>query len=427
MVGDHSPQPSSDPADQAATAPVPVPPDPGGTAASQSPVAPPAGQDADAVRLAAWSYREVLDATKHQDDKAGRLLAGVAFLFTGAAALLSLSRAGEVRVELDGRVVPLVAWYATAGLVLLLAAAALLVLSVATPLTPPRTPPPADGPQPSPGTPPRSQEASSYLFFSQIAKVDEGAFRAQWEEDHRNGRLPQRLADQLVAEAWNLSRRVQSKYHRAEEGAALLLAGLSLIAASLALGLVDLPPADGPLTALPFDVGRRLALGFVLGLLPALQVWSVAGSALNSAHTKAPRRRAAWLQAAAGLLVAYPTLVLSAPEDGRVRWGVLLGAAVLGGAMLFVVWMGGGPAGKRGTWWCFPAGVGAAGGPLLASLVPYRPQLDQALVATVPVVVLLVLQVGRSQRDLRGERAKFAAERTESGEAKGSRGGGSPG
>src|ERR1700675_295136 len=36
--------------------------------------------------LARKSYEEVLDATKHQDDKIGRFLTAIAFLFTGAIA-----------------------------------------------------------------------------------------------------------------------------------------------------------------------------------------------------------------------------------------------------------------------------------------------------------------------------------------------------
>ena len=40
------------------------------------------------LEFAKEAYAEVLDATKHQDDKVGRYLAALAFLTTGAIALL---------------------------------------------------------------------------------------------------------------------------------------------------------------------------------------------------------------------------------------------------------------------------------------------------------------------------------------------------
>src|SRR5687767_12578535 len=45
------------------------------------------------LQLIEFSYREVLDATKHQDDKIGRMLTSVAFLTAAAMALAALSSA----------------------------------------------------------------------------------------------------------------------------------------------------------------------------------------------------------------------------------------------------------------------------------------------------------------------------------------------
>src|SRR4051794_32127601 len=42
-----------------------------------------------AIELAERAYKEVLDATKHQDDKVGRFLTAIAFLTTGSIALIA--------------------------------------------------------------------------------------------------------------------------------------------------------------------------------------------------------------------------------------------------------------------------------------------------------------------------------------------------
>ena len=44
------------------------------------------------LEFARHVYEEVLDATKHQDDKIGRFLAAIAFLFAGAVAFGTRAR-----------------------------------------------------------------------------------------------------------------------------------------------------------------------------------------------------------------------------------------------------------------------------------------------------------------------------------------------
>jgi hypothetical protein len=48
------------------------------------------------------TYDEVLDATKHQDDKIGRFLTAIAFLFTGAIALGVRTDIPAVKVLIGG-------------------------------------------------------------------------------------------------------------------------------------------------------------------------------------------------------------------------------------------------------------------------------------------------------------------------------------
>jgi hypothetical protein len=59
------------------------------------------------VELSRHTYQEVLDATMHQDDKVGSLLAAIAFLIGGAIALGSLTRVLHVRYRLDSEAIPL--------------------------------------------------------------------------------------------------------------------------------------------------------------------------------------------------------------------------------------------------------------------------------------------------------------------------------
>ena len=52
------------------------------------------------LKYARESYKEVLDATKHQDDKIGRFLTAIAFLFTGAIAFGTRSDLLQIRYSL---------------------------------------------------------------------------------------------------------------------------------------------------------------------------------------------------------------------------------------------------------------------------------------------------------------------------------------
>ena len=49
----------------------------------------------DKVEIASRSYKEVLDATVHQDDKVGRILTAAAFLTTGALTIITRIRGSE--------------------------------------------------------------------------------------------------------------------------------------------------------------------------------------------------------------------------------------------------------------------------------------------------------------------------------------------
>src|SRR6266542_1230619 len=54
------------------------------------------------LELLRLSYTEVLDATKHQDDKIGRFLAAVAFLIGGAVAAGTRTELVATRYAVDG-------------------------------------------------------------------------------------------------------------------------------------------------------------------------------------------------------------------------------------------------------------------------------------------------------------------------------------
>ncbi|WP_217996947.1 hypothetical protein, partial [Nocardioides jensenii] len=90
-----------------------------------------AGKRASKLDLAERSYKEVLDATKHQDDKVGRFLTAIAFLTTGAIALITTNPSTAIAREFalpGGSSQPLLAWVTGVFLAFTLGSVTLLLL-----------------------------------------------------------------------------------------------------------------------------------------------------------------------------------------------------------------------------------------------------------------------------------------------------------
>src|SRR5205823_5266815 len=84
--------------------------------------------------LARETYTEVLDATKHQDDKVGRLLAAIAFLIGGAIALGSLTPVLSVRYDLGGTALALPAFLLATFMVLVAVSVLFCLFAMGFPL-----------------------------------------------------------------------------------------------------------------------------------------------------------------------------------------------------------------------------------------------------------------------------------------------------
>jgi hypothetical protein len=166
--------------------------------------------------LARQSYLEVLDATKHQDDKIGRLFSGVAFLIAGATASLGLAQGIlSFHYSVGGRLVPLPAQLVSAFYISVLLAVLLLINSLGSPLRLPRRTTQAD--------------SSSHLFFLSIADRSYEEWRNLWQKDEDE--LTSELYYEYIREASNLAIRAKYKYERTNEAIQFLT--LALVCFSL--------------------------------------------------------------------------------------------------------------------------------------------------------------------------------------------------
>jgi hypothetical protein len=162
-----------------------------------------------------FSYGEVLDATKHQDDKVGRLLAAVAFL-TGGALVFASNDVLDVDFAVGDYSYPLAAVALALFIVLDLVAVATYLVAIAAPLTLPRRPP----------------GHASHLYFRIISEMGEDEWRSQWSRSRLNT-----FEDEIVEEIVNIARRADRKYGRTTIATNLFLAALVVLAPTVVLGL----------------------------------------------------------------------------------------------------------------------------------------------------------------------------------------------
>lgn len=231
----------------------------------------PSQQHADDVELREktdlleFTYKEVLDATKHQDDKVGRLLTAISFLTAGALALANLAGGKTVaaRFEVQPFRLPVGMFCLTFFLLAVFVTVVLLIASIATPLRlPGHTPATKHRAQNSEG--PVQGIKTSQLYFAEIAKVSVNQWKYKWEGSADN--LRKERLETLVRETHNLSVRTNFKYDRTTEAIAVFSA--ALLAFALAVSFTYLATtsdatgeADDPVHLGPVS---RLALAAVL-------------------------------------------------------------------------------------------------------------------------------------------------------------------
>jgi hypothetical protein len=161
------------------------------------------------------SYKEVLDATKHQDDKIGRIFTGVAFLTAAALALANLNSSSLLtRQYTDTQRVPLAVLSLGAYLILVIICVTLLISSLSTPLRLPGLKDTSAARRLRPKW--IADVPASQIYFVQIARLPVEKWNRKWLAfDAKNAKIE--LAQSLVLETHNLAVRTQFKYNRTTE------------------------------------------------------------------------------------------------------------------------------------------------------------------------------------------------------------------
>lgn len=231
------------------------------------------------LEIIQWSYGEVLDATKHQDDKIGRFLTAIAFLTTGALALMFRSDllAYQWKIGWPGLVdvgygeFPLLAWFAGAFYACVLLAVSLLLSSLGAPLRVP-------GVQERYG--PNLKD--SRLFFTHIARERGDVWERRWL-DANPAEIEKEILGHYVNETHNIAERADGKYARTRIGAAFFSIGLSYLAVSILLAIAGIVAGKGPSDV---AVLVRGVLGVILGGHAWLQIRSVVVNQTASVQLK---------------------------------------------------------------------------------------------------------------------------------------------
>lgn len=288
----------------------------------------------DLLEAAKATYAEVLDATKHQDDKIGRILTGIAFLTAAAVAVVVPTAAARTQFDVrasTGTVtsVPLVGVATVCFLLCLLASVVLLLLALNVPLK--RAKPPT--------SPDEHDLRGSSIFVVSIADRSLEQWQQEWRE---RGDLAAKadafrrdLVGQYSTESHNLAQRVQLKNRRNREAVAVFVFGLLFLAIAVALAVATVasdPSLDHPRAPLrvDYDLWTAAVIGLPIWLLSTLQLRAILDGRRVREPVRKGRRRARrwWLLAlsAAGYVAA---LVAPAVDAERTRaLSVVLAASV---------------------------------------------------------------------------------------------------
>ncbi len=197
------------------------------------------------LKLATFSYGEVLDATKHQDDKIGQLLTSLAFLTAATIALFAL----EPTQLLGGEFIvppfrlPLGLIALTVFLLGIAFSVMLLLINLSAPLRLPGL-----GGSRTARSSGRSIDwagnvKASQIYFFEIAGLSIDEWECKWNATaHALER--ERLAS-LIKETHNLSLRTSAKYDRTTEAVSLLSVSLLAFALSVVfVGFLALRPGE---------------------------------------------------------------------------------------------------------------------------------------------------------------------------------------
>jgi hypothetical protein len=212
------------------------------------------------LNLARISYSEVLDATKHNDDKIGRALTSIAFLTTAgiAFAVEGNDKVLYFRYQMGDLQVPLPSIFLVAFLVLIVLTVILYLSAMGNPLTFPRH------------RDPKTQDSNLYFFI--IAEQESEKWTQDWGHDEGGdyASLRRKTINNFLYEAHNIARRVKFKYERMEIARAVLITALL----SFVMGVVaSLIPFLGHLHSkslfliINWNLQSRLEFAIVIALI----------------------------------------------------------------------------------------------------------------------------------------------------------------
>jgi hypothetical protein len=216
--------------------------------------------------LLKFSYAEVLDATKHQDDKINRLLTTVAFITAAVLALTTLGAGSKPitatflvddRYRLPLGIITLACFLAGVTI-----SVVMLVASMTTPLTlPGRTN------SVTPDVEYVSRPQVPQFYFNEIAGTALPGWYHKWQ--HNSVALKRERNDSLVRETHNLAVRTQYKYQRSNEGVAVLSFALLsfLLSATLILIAAERDAKSGATNPGPLTLDLNLTVQAILAAI----------------------------------------------------------------------------------------------------------------------------------------------------------------
>jgi hypothetical protein len=255
-----------------------------------------------------YSYGEVLDATKHQDDKIGQLLISISFLTAATLALAALESGNFIMRTFA--VAPYKLPLALIALIVFLIGVAwsvmLLLVSLSTPLRIPGiTRPERDKPIDW-----VNGIRASQIYFYEMSQVSVDQWEDKWSasvEDLKRERLRS-----LIRETHNIGVRTRAKYDRTTEAVGLLSMALLAFALSIVfVAIVAGTPSSSQ--AITLTWWQRLIIGWVFGCYAWLQTLGQirynrqAVDEAPASNAKSPQRRKSraeiWYAVAVGLLM----------------------------------------------------------------------------------------------------------------------------
>jgi hypothetical protein len=227
--------------------------------------------------LLMFTYQELLDATKHQDDKINRLLTAIAFLTASALALGNLDAAAGIQTRFilsPGTTVPVALIVLGAFLIGVIASVVMLISSLTTPL---RFPGGTKAAMP-PINYADDKVTVSPIYFTEIAGTSLQQWYAKWQKPAAD--IARERHEALIRETHNLAVRTDFKYQQTKEAVAVLTFALLSLALSvvLVLGGITARTTDPAASATPAPIAlsTRVLLGLTLGAYVALHLFATA-------------------------------------------------------------------------------------------------------------------------------------------------------